>query len=105
METVIEMLNSNTCVALIASLVIYLLNKLYTKKPTWAKYEGTLITAVRAAEKAIPNDADNKSLARLDAALNYVITVFEEVENRKATKVEVAEIKEGIQIIHNKIEE
>lgn len=104
METVLEILNSNAVVAAIVSAVIYLLNKLYVKKPTWQKYEGTIISAVRAAEKMIPNDAENKSLARLDAALKYVVKTFEDVEKRRISDKEIAEIKEGISIVHNRIE-
>lgn len=99
-----EILNSPAVVAAIVSAVVYALNRLYGKRPAWAKYEGTVIAAVRFAEKTIPDDTTNKSLARLDAALQYVLKVFAEREGRQATKAEADSIVEGIQIIHDRIE-
>lgn len=103
-ETVFEFINSPLVVTVAASVCIWLLGKVYTKKPTWQKYEGTVIAAIKAAEKAIPDNSDNKAVKRLDEALKYVLTVFEKVEGRTATAAEKAEIAEGIQIVHNNIE-
>ena len=43
-------------------------------------------------------------MAKLDAALRYVLGVFEDVEGRRATPTEVADLKEGIQIVHADLE-
>ena len=104
MGNIWEVLNSPAVVALIVSGVIYLLNRLYARRPTWQKYEGTLIAAVKFAEKSIPDDTTNKSLARLDAALQYVLKVFAEREGRQPTIEEAQEITEGIQIVHAELE-
>jgi hypothetical protein len=104
MEMVLEILNSPAVSVAIASLVVYLLNRLYAKKPAWKKYEGTVISAIRYAEKAIPDGTANKSAARLDTALKYALNVIEIREKRILTDVEKAEISEGIQITHDRME-
>lgn len=104
-EMIWDILNSPAVITALAALFLYVLNKIYTKKPLWKKYEGTVISAIRYAEKAIPDDAENKSLARLDAALNYALEIIEKTEKRVTTDKERAEIKDGISVIHNAIEE
>lgn len=103
-ENIMEILNSPLAITVAASICIWLLGRIYTKKPTWQKFEGTVIAAIRSAEKAVPDNSENKAVKRLDEALKYVLTVFEKVEGRTATAAEKAEITEGIQIVHNNIE-
>ncbi len=100
-----NIVNSPAVSVAIASLVVYLLNRLYAKKPAWKKYEGTVISAIRYAEKAIPDGSANKSAARLDAALKYALNVIEIREKRIVTDSERAEIIEGIQVTHNAMEQ
>jgi len=96
--------NSPFGIGILAAVVLWVLNRLYAKKPQWKKYEGTIIAAVKLAEKQIPDDTPNKAAAKLDAALRYVLNVHREVENRRATAQEVAAIREGIQIVHANLE-
>jgi len=103
MDKVMSIVNSPMAITLIAGIVIMLLNKLYAKKPTWKKYEGTIISAVKYAEKAIADDTDNKSMRKLDAALNYVVDVYEEVEKKKASKKTIIELKEAIAVKHEEL--
>ena len=103
-QSVWELLNSPVGIAAIAGLVLWLLNRLYVAKPAWAKYEGTIIAAVRQAEKAIPDDVENKSMARLNNALQYVLRIYEKVEGKPASDSVKAELAEGIQILHNELE-
>jgi hypothetical protein len=63
-----------------------------------------VIAGVKFAEKQIPDDSPNKGLARLDAALKYVLTVYESAQGRKATPAEVADLTNGIQITHAQLE-
>jgi len=92
-------LNSNVGLVTVAGLYLWLFNRWRT--PAWAGYEGAIISAVRFAEKQIPDDVDNKSLAKLDAALNYVLRVYEQVTGKKAdTKTQQA-FREGIQRTHH----
>jgi len=87
-----------------AGIVIYLLNRLYAEKPAWEKYEGTIISAVKFAEKEIPDGSENSGLARLDLALKYVLNVYEAVQGTRAGAAAEAQIKEGIQIVHDRLE-
>jgi len=98
-----DVLNSPAAIAIIGSIIAYLLSLLWTKKPTWQKYEGTIIAAVKAAEKAIPDTAENKAMKRLDKALAYVLKVYE-AQNGTASSEVKQELKEGIQLVHNQLE-
>jgi uncharacterized protein YyaL (SSP411 family) len=98
-----EYLNTPLAITVIGGIVAFLLSKLWTAKPAWQKYEGTIIAAVKAAEKAIPDTAENKATKRLDEALKYVLKIYES-QNGKATEETKQELKEGIQIVHNKLE-
>ena len=104
LETIWALINSPAGIAVIAGLVLWLLNRLYAAKPAWQKYEGAIIAGIKYAEKQVPDDSANKSLARLDAALRYVLKVYQEVNNRSASAKEVAELKDGISIVHNELE-
>jgi hypothetical protein len=104
LATVWAAMNSPAGITAMAGVVLWLLNRLYTAKPLWAEYEGTLIAAVKQAEKLVPDDSPNKSLARLDAALKYALQVYESAKGRKATQAEVAELTNGIQMVHSDLE-
>ena len=58
--------------------------------------EGTIIAAVKYAEKTIPDGSPNVSQARLDEALKYVLAVY--------AKADAQAVKEGIQITHERME-
>lgn len=94
-----DFVNSPIGLMLVASAVVFLVN-LRWAKPGWKKFEGTIIAAVAWAEKTIPDNAENKSVKRLDEALKYVLKVHREMTSRSATAKEVADLREGIQIIH-----
>ena len=63
-----DVMNSPAGITAMAGVFLWLLNRLYAKKPLWKRFEGSIISAVRFAEKEIPDDTPGKSLARLDAA-------------------------------------
>ena len=46
----------------------------------------------------------NAGLAKLDAALRYVLKVYEESAGRRASEKEIADLTNGIQIVHNGLE-
>jgi len=102
-ELIVDVLNSNAAIAMIAAVAVYLLNMIYAKKPEWKKYEGTVIAAIKAAEKAIPDGSPNTATARLDYALKYVLRVYEEA-NGKASIATVADFTNGIQLTHAELE-
>jgi len=104
LTTVWAVLNSPVAITAVAAVVLWLLNKLYAAKPGWKSFEGAIISGVKLAEKQIPDDTPNKGLARLDAALRYVLKVHQEVTDRAAKPSEVANLREGIQIKHAELE-
>ena len=107
-EKVLEMvwtaLNSPAGVTAMASVVLYLLNKLYAAQPAWQKYEGTIITAIKFAEKHIPDGTENQGLLRLDHALKYVLRVYWEATGQPAKSHVANELKEAIQVKHAELE-
>lgn len=107
-ETILDLvwtaLNTPVGITVVAGVFLWLLNRLYAAKPGWFKYEGAIISGIKFAEKEIPDGTPSKGLARLDAALKYVLKVYEEASGKRASPKVVAEIKEGIQITHDKLE-
>ncbi|HUX16315.1 MAG TPA: hypothetical protein VMW52_07560 [Phycisphaerae bacterium] len=97
-------LNSPIGIATVAALVLWALNKVYAAKPAWKAYEGTIITAIKGAEKMIPDDVENKGMKRLDEALRYVLQVYTQVEGKRPTPAVEASLKEGVQITHASLE-
>jgi hypothetical protein len=104
LEIVWSVLNSPAVIALLAGGLLILLNRLYAARPAWQAYEGTIIAAVKWAEKEIPDDTPNKAFSRLNAALNYVLKVYEEARGKPADERTRAELCEGIQIVHAELE-
>jgi hypothetical protein len=104
LEAMWNVANSPAGIAAAAMLLVYGLNKIYAKKPAWAAFEGAIISGIKFAEKQVPDDTGSKGLARLDAALKYVVAVYEESRGKKPSKAVTAQLKEGIQITHSKLE-
>jgi len=104
LEVVWNALNSPAGITAVAGLLLWLLNRLYAKKPAWKDYEGTIISGIKFAEKHIPDGTENKALLRLDHALRYVLKAYEEVEGKRASDAVAAELKEGVQIKHAELE-
>ena len=99
-----DVVNSPAVIALMAGGLLWLLNRLYAARPAWQAFEGTIIAAVKWAEKEIPDDTPNKAFNRLNAALNYVIKVYEEARGKPADAQTKQELREGIQIVHAELE-
>jgi hypothetical protein len=103
-ESIMDILNKPIVIATLGAFLVYGLNRLYASKPKWAKYEGTIISAVKSAEKAIPDDTDNKGLARLNNAMQYVIKIYEAKHGKAPTAAMRSDLQEGIQIVHEKLD-
>lgn len=103
-QVIWNVLNSPAVIAVLAGGMLWLLNRLYAAKPAWQAFEGTIIAAVKWAEKEIPDDTPNKALNRLNAALNYVVKVYEEARGKRVDAKAKAELREGIQIVHAELE-
>lgn len=103
-DTLWNVLNEPFAIGLLAVGFIALLDYIHSRKPTWEKYTGAVIEAIKAAEKVIPDDTENKSIQRLDAALKYAVKVIEDAENRKLGDREVDDLADGIKQIHADLE-
>ena len=104
MAIVWSFLNSPFGLGMVVTAVIWIGAKIYAARPSWRKYEGAIIEAIKFAEKEIPDDTPNKAAGRINAALQYVLKIHREVNNRGATPEELAELKEGIRIMHAELE-
>ena len=93
-------LNSAPGVAVLSAVLLWALNGLYARKPLWRQYEGTIISAIRAAEKAIPDGTPMKSAERLDKALKLVLAVYAQRMGAEAPPLVVAQFAEAIQVLH-----
>lgn len=84
---------------------IFLTSKLNPFQEAWKKYEGSIITGIKLAEKQIADDTPNAGLAKLDAALKFVLNAYAEANNGKQPSAKlVEEIKQGIQIKHSDLD-
>lgn len=97
------LLNTPAGITFTAGLLLYLLNRIYAAKPLWQQYEGTIVSAIRTAEKLVPDDTPNSGMAKFDAALQFVLQVFEARAGRTPTPTEEAVLKEGINLKHNEL--
>ena len=99
-----DVINSPAGITVMAGSLLWLLNRLYAAKPAWQAFEGSIIAAVKWAEKEIPEDTPNKAFNRLNAALGYVLKVYEEARGKPADAKTKQELREGIQIVHAELE-
>ncbi len=97
-------LNSPLGITAVAAVVLYLLKRARERYPAWMDWEGSIIEAVKLAEKNIPDDADNKSLRRFNDALVYVLKVYQEANGKMPSEQERREIEEGIRLKHAELE-
>jgi len=104
LESIFAVLNSPAAITLYASVVLYILNRVYAVLPASAKYEGSIITAVKAAEIEISKENENAGADRLEFALDFIVKIYEEVEKKRASTAVIANLKEGIQIVHDRLE-
>ncbi|MBI1373356.1 MAG: hypothetical protein GC159_11550 [Phycisphaera sp.] len=87
--------------ALLVGLFIWLSSAFNPFEEKWKQWEGSIITGIKLAEKQIPDDTPNAGLAKLDAALRFVLKAYADANNGKQppTKL-IGQIKQGIQIKH-----
>ena len=104
LEVLWQAVNSPAGIAALAGLILWALNRLYAAKPLWQQYEGVIISAVKLAEKEIPDETPNKGLARLDAALKVVLAAYEQAKGKAATDAEKAALTNGISLVHADLE-
>ena len=91
--------------AALVGLFLFLASKFNPLQEKWKQYEGSIITGIKLAEKQIPDDTPNAGLAKLDAALRFVLNAYAEANNgKKPSDALVEQIKQGIQIKHSELD-
>jgi hypothetical protein len=91
--------------AAVVGFFIFLASKFNPLQEAWKKYEGSIITGIKLAEKQVPDDTPNAGLAKLDAALKFVLDAYAEANKGKQPSDKlVEEIKQGIQIKHSDLD-
>ena len=99
-------LNSPVGLALVGSVLTYVLGKVFTKKPEWLNYANQLrpllIQAVKHAEKTIPDGEDGVGAKRLRAALSYVLNLNDQIKFKYGTSQDV--LMEALTAIHAELE-
>lgn len=70
----------------------------------WRKYEGYAITAVKAAEKAIPDGTPYKGLKRLDKALQLFLEKYTAATGVTPNEKALGEIESLLNVIHARLE-
>jgi hypothetical protein len=91
--------------AAVVGFFIFLASKYNPLQEAWKKYEGSIITGIKLAEKQVPDDTPNAGLAKLDAALRFVLKAYAEANKGKQPPAKlVEEIKQGIQVKHSDLD-
>ena len=105
-DMLIKLLQTDAVIALIVgAFVTYLAKWLATKDGAkFKQYEGYAITAIKAAEKAIPDGADNKSLAKADFAMREFLKRYEAATGVTAKPEEVAKIESWISTVQSALD-
>ena len=98
------LVNSPVGITTVASVALWVLNKVYAAKPAWQAYEGALIQAVRWAEKEIPDNAEHKYLRRADLALQYALKAYERMNGHRADTRMREQLAQGIEVTHADLE-
>ena len=85
MDSFWEIIETGAGVAVVASVMAFILKIIFQYKPeakTWIdRIDPYLDAAIKMAEKAIPDDSGNKSIERLNKAVDYLIAVREAMKN------------------------
>ena len=104
-DTVMSFVNSNVGSALIwaatVGLFMFLASKYNPFREKWKAWEGSIITGIKLAEKEIPDETPNAGLAKLDAALKFVLKAYAEANGGQQPSAKLTqEIKQAIQVKH-----
>jgi hypothetical protein len=92
--------------AAVVGLFFFLASRFNPFQDKWRAWEGSIITGIRLAEKQIPDDTPNAGLARLDAALRFVLDAYAEANGgKKPSDALTEQLRQAIQIKHNELDQ
>jgi len=97
-------LNSPVGITTVASVALWILNKVYAARPEWQAYEGALIKGIQWAEREIPDDAENKYILRADQALQYALKAYERMNGHRANARMREQLAMGVEVVHAELE-
>jgi len=105
LETLSSFFNSGIGFVLVWAVMVgvffWLASRFNPFEEKWKEWEGSIITGIKLAEKEIPDDTPHAGLARLDAALRFVLKAYAEANKGKQPPAKLVEqLKQGIQIKH-----
>lgn len=103
---VLAILNSEWFWAIVVGLIVRWLAAWWQTETgaKWKKWEGLAITAVKAAEKAIPDNTENKGLRRLNDALLTFCHKYEAATGVKPSEADLAQIENLLSTVHAQLE-
>jgi len=102
-DMLIKLLSTDAVIALIiGAFATYLAKWLATKDgEKFKQYEGYAITAIKAAERAIPDDSLNKGLAKANYAMQLFLAQYKKATGVEPKQEEVAKIESWISEIQS----
>jgi hypothetical protein len=105
METLKMLLNNDAVITSIVGVFAWIVAKVFAAKPAWVKYEGLMITAIKAAEKLIPDDGTTSvGLQRADQAMREFVRQYCAAEGKNPGAALVTSVREALPLIHAKLE-
>ena len=104
---IIKLLSTDAVIALIVgAFVTYIVKWLSThNSDKFKQYKGYAIAAIKAAEKAIPDDTENKSARKLDFALRTFMGKYQAATGETPDEETVGKIESWLSVIHRALEE
>lgn len=99
-----EFLQTGTGMMVSGFIILFMLNKIFDAKPSWKKYEGFMIAAIKQAEKWVPDGTGNKGLQKADKALKYFIESYEKAKGKTPSRKLLSDVQNGMPIVHHKID-
>lgn len=103
-DIILTLLNSEIALAAIAAIAAFLIARLFTTHPTWAPYEGLMITAIKLAEKMIPDDMPNTAMGRANAAMLEFVKQYQRVYNASPSDALLLDVRANMPLIHAELE-
>lgn len=105
-KIIMALIQSEWVQTAVIGLIVALIAKWYRSETgaKWKKYEGYAITAIKAAEKAIPDDTEHKGLMRLNKALILFCDKYKAATGVTPSESDMVQIENFINVVHAALE-
>ena len=103
MDQITAILTSPALVTLIISLLAYAAARLFAR-PAWQQYEGLMISAVKMAEKMIPDNVEHRAMRRADEALKEFIAAYTRIYQADPPATLLREVQLNLPVVHDALE-